>query len=60
MSWIIAFGDGYSFSVQRDPAGPFPTAGAALDRVLEHLLADRRELGAAIARARRLKRRARP
>ncbi|MFC5342910.1 hypothetical protein ACETK8_20070 (plasmid) [Brevundimonas staleyi] len=56
MSWIIARGDGYAFEVRPDPTGPFARRVEALEDLLGHLLADRRELNAAIARARRMRR----
>jgi hypothetical protein len=57
MSWIIGRGDGYAFALLRDAAGPFATPSAALDHLLVHLEADRRVLNAAIAKAKRMRRR---
>ncbi len=56
MSWIIGRGDGYAFAILRDKAGPFTTRATALDHLLVHLEADRRELNAAIAEAKRMRR----
>lgn len=58
MSWVITRGDGYAVGVQRDPDGPFASKLEALDRLLEHLEADRRALNLAIAKAKRQRRRA--
>ncbi len=57
MNWIIGRGDDYGFAILRDKAGPFSSRAAALDHLIVHLEADRRQLAAAVARAKRTRRR---